>query len=226
MAFTWLPLGLKVLRNVETIVREEMDAIGAQEAPALLPREPYEATNRWTEHGPNIFRLQDRKGADYLLGPTHEELFAPVVKDPYSSYKDLPLAIYQIQNKYRDEARPGRILRGREFVMKDSYSFDIDDEGLQASYDKHRNAYVKIFDWLALVYVIVKRDIGRDGRLGLEEFLYMENGEDTVRSPGGTPRTSRRSWCRRRSRWTTPTCRPPRWWTRRTPRRSRRWSTR
>jgi prolyl-tRNA synthetase len=188
--YTWLPLGLKVLRNVETIVREEMDAIGAQELlfPALLPREPYEATNRWTEYGPNIFRLQDRKGADYLLGPTHEELFALVVKDLYSSYKDLPLAIYQIQNKYRDEARPrAGILRGREFVMKDSYSFDIDDEGLQASYDKHRNAYVKIFDRLGFDYVIVKAMSGAMGGSASEEFLAMaENGEDTfVRSPGG-----------------------------------------
>ncbi|MGH3459889.1 MAG: proline--tRNA ligase [Kribbellaceae bacterium] len=188
--YTWLPLGLKVLRNVETIVREEMDAIGAQELlfPALLPREPYEATNRWTEYGPNIFRLQDRKGADYLLGPTHEELFALVVKDLYSSYKDLPLSIYQIQNKYRDEARPrAGILRGREFVMKDSYSFDIDDEGLQASYDKHRNAYVKIFDRLGFDYVIVKAMSGAMGGSASEEFLAMaENGEDTfVRSPGG-----------------------------------------
>ncbi len=188
--YTWLPLGLKVLRNVETIVREEMDAIGAQELlfPALLPREPYEATNRWTEYGPNIFRLQDRKGADYLLGPTHEELFALVVKDLYSSYKDLPLAIYQIQNKYRDEARPrAGILRGREFVMKDSYSFDINDEGLQASYDKHRGAYIKIFDRLGFDYVIVKAMSGAMGGSASEEFLAMaENGEDTfVRSPGG-----------------------------------------
>ena len=128
--YTWLPLGLRVLRNVERIVREEMDAIGAQELvfPALLPREPYEATGRWTEYGPNIFRLKDRKGADMLLGPTHEEMFTLVVKDLYSSYKDLPLSIYQIQNKYRDEARPrAGVLRGREFVMKDSYSFDVDD---------------------------------------------------------------------------------------------------
>jgi prolyl-tRNA synthetase len=188
--YTWLPLGLKVLRNVETIVREEMDAIGAQELlfPALLPREPYEATNRWTEYGPNIFRLQDRKGADYLLGPTHEELFALVVKDLYSSYKDLPLALYQIQNKYRDEARPrAGILRGREFVMKDSYSFDVDDAGLEASYEKHRNAYIKIFDRLGFEYVIVKAMSGAMGGSASEEFLAMaENGEDTfVRSPGG-----------------------------------------
>jgi prolyl-tRNA synthetase len=188
--YTWLPLGLKVLRNVETIVREEMDAIGAQELvfPALLPREPYEATGRWTEYGVNVFRLKDRKGADYLLGPTHEEMFTLAVKDLYSSYKDLPLSLYQIQNKYRDEARPrAGVLRGREFVMKDSYSFDIDDAGLQASYDLHRKAYIKIFDRLGFDYVIVKAMSGAMGGSASEEFLAIaENGEDTfVRSPGG-----------------------------------------
>lgn len=188
--YTWLPLGLKVLRRIETIIREEMDAIGSQELqfPALLPREPYEATNRWTEYGPNIFRLQDRKGADYLLGPTHEEMFALVVKDMYSSYKDLPLSLYQIQNKYRDEARPrAGVLRGREFVMKDSYSFDIDDEGLQASYELHRKAYINIFDRLGFEYVMVKAMSGAMGGSASEEFLAIaENGEDTfVRSPGG-----------------------------------------
>jgi prolyl-tRNA synthetase len=188
--YTWLPLGLKVLRNVERIVREEMDAIGAQELvfPALLPREPYEAPGRWTEYGPNIFRLKDRKGADMLLGPTHEEMFTLVVKDLYSSYKDLPLSIYQIQNKYRDEARPrAGVLRGREFVMKDSYSFDVDQAGLQASYDLHRQAYIKIFDRLGFDYVIVKAMSGAMGGSRSEEFLAIaENGEDTfVRSPGG-----------------------------------------
>jgi prolyl-tRNA synthetase len=188
--YTWLPLGLRVLRNVERIVREEMDAIGAQELvfPALLPREPYEATGRWTEYGPNIFRLKDRKGADMLLGPTHEEMFTLVVKDLYSSYKDLPLSIYQIQNKYRDEARPrAGVLRGREFVMKDSYSFDIDDEGLAASYELHRKAYINIFDRLGFDYVIVKAMSGAMGGSRSEEFLAIaDNGEDTfVRSPGG-----------------------------------------
>ncbi|MEU4291573.1 proline--tRNA ligase [Kribbella sp. NPDC026596] len=188
--YTWLPLGLRVLRNVERIVREEMDAIGAQELvfPALLPREPYEATGRWTEYGPNIFRLKDRKGADMLLGPTHEEMFTLVVKDLYSSYKDLPLSIYQIQNKYRDEARPrAGVLRGREFVMKDSYSFDVDDEGLEASYELHREAYIKIFDRLGFDYVIVKAMSGAMGGSRSEEFLAIaENGEDTfVRSAGG-----------------------------------------
>ncbi len=188
--YTWLPLGLRVLRNVERIVREEMDAIGAQELvfPALLPREPYEATGRWTEYGPNIFRLKDRKGADMLLGPTHEEMFTLVVKDLYSSYKDLPLSIYQIQNKYRDEARPrAGVLRGREFVMKDSYSFDVDDEGLAASYELHRKAYINIFDRLGFDYVIVEAMSGAMGGSRSEEFLAIaENGEDTfVRSPGG-----------------------------------------
>ncbi|MEV6288797.1 proline--tRNA ligase [Kribbella sp. NPDC051770] len=188
--YTWLPLGLRVLRNVEKIVRDEMNAIGAQELvfPALLPREPYEATGRWTEYGPNLFRLKDRKGADMLLGPTHEEMFTLVVKDLYSSYKDLPLSIYQIQNKYRDEARPrAGVLRGREFVMKDSYSFDIDQAGLQASYELHRKAYIAIFDRLGFDYVIVQAMSGAMGGSASEEFLAIaENGEDTfVRSPGG-----------------------------------------
>ncbi len=188
--YTWLPLGLRVLRNVENIVRDEMNKIGAQELvfPALLPREPYEATGRWTEYGPNLFRLKDRKGADMLLGPTHEEMFTLVVKDLYSSYKDLPLSIYQIQNKYRDEARPrAGVLRGREFVMKDSYSFDIDQDGLQASYELHRKAYIAIFDRLGFDYVIVKAMSGAMGGSASEEFLAIaENGEDTfVRSAGG-----------------------------------------
>jgi prolyl-tRNA synthetase len=181
--YTWLPLGLKVLRNVERIVREEMDAIGAQELsfPALLPREPYEATGRWTEYGDNIFRLKDRKDADYLLGPTHEEMFTLAVKDLYSSYKDLPLAIYQIQTKYRDEARPrAGLLRGREFIMKDSYSFDVDDAGLEASYQLHRDAYIRIFDRLGFDYVIVAAMSGAMGGSRSEEFLATaENGEDT-----------------------------------------------
>ena len=181
--YTWLPLGLRVLRNIEHIIREEMDAIGAQELlfPALLPKEPYEASNRWTDYGPNIFRLQDRKGADYLLGPTHEEMFTLVVKDLYSSYKDLPLAIYQIQTKYRDEARPrAGLLRGREFVMKDSYSFDVDDAGLEASYQRHREAYIRIFDRLGFEYVIVKATSGAMGGSASEEFLAKADvGEDT-----------------------------------------------
>ena len=181
--YTWLPLGLKVLRRIEAIIRQEMNAIGAQELsfPALLPREPYEATGRWAEYGDNIFRLQDRKGGDYLLGPTHEEMFTLVVKDLYSSYKDLPLSIYQIQTKYRDEARPrAGLLRGREFVMKDSYSFDVSDEGLETSYQKHRDAYIRIFDRLGFEYVIVSALSGAMGGSMSEEFLARaENGEDT-----------------------------------------------
>jgi prolyl-tRNA synthetase len=188
--YSWLPLGYRVLRNVERIVREEMDAMGAQEVhfPALLPKEPYEASGRWTEYGESIFRLHDRKGAEYLLGPTHEEMFTLLVKDLYSSYKDLPLSLYQIQTKYRDEARPrAGLLRGREFVMKDSYSFDIDDEGLAKSYAAHRDAYIKIFDRLGFEYVIVHAMSGAMGGSASEEFLAIaENGEDTfVRSPGG-----------------------------------------
>ena len=188
--YTWLPLGLRVLRKVEAIVREEMDAIGAQEVhfPALLPREPYETTNRWQEYGDNLFRLQDRKGADYLLAPTHEEMFTLLVKDLYSSYKDLPLSLYQIQNKYRDEARPrAGLLRGREFIMKDSYSFDMDDAGLDASYMAHRAAYVRIFERLGLEIIPVTATAGAMGGSKSEEFLHpMAVGEDTfVRSPGG-----------------------------------------
>jgi len=181
--YTWLPLGLRVLRRIENIVRDEMDSIGAQELlfPALLPREPYEATGRWTEYGDSIFRLKDRKGADYLLGPTHEEMFTLVVKDLYSSYKDLPLALYQIQNKYRDEARPrAGVLRGREFVMKDAYSFDIDDAGLDESYQRFRDAYRRVFDRLGFDYVIVKATSGAMGGSKSEEFLARASvGEDT-----------------------------------------------
>ena len=181
--------GVEVLAKVERIVREEMDAIGGQEVrfPALLPREPYEATGRWTEYGPNLFRLKDRRDVDMLLGPTHEEMFTLLVKDLYSSHKDLPLTLYQIQTKYRDEARPrAGLLRGREFVMKDSYTFDVDDAGLQASYDAHREAYSKIFDRLGLEYVIVQATSGAMGGSASEEFLAVaEMGEVTfVRSPG------------------------------------------
>lgn len=181
--WSWLPLGLKVLSNIERVVREEMDAVGAQEVllPALLPREPYEATGRWEEYGAELFRLQDRKGGDYLLGPTHEEIFTLLVKDQASSYKDLPVILYQIQNKYRDEARPrAGILRGREFLMKDSYSFDLDEEGLAKSYALHRAAYQRIFERLGLDYRIVAATAGAMGGSKSEEFLApAEAGEDT-----------------------------------------------
>ena len=181
--FSWLPLGYLTYRKVEEIVREEMNLAGFQEVhfPALLPTEPYEATNRWTEYGPNLFRLKDRRGVDYLLGPTHEEMFTLMVKDLYSSYKDLPLVIYQIQTKYRDEASPrAGILRGREFVMKDAYSFDTDQSGLDVSYQKHRDAYIKTFKRLGLDFVIVSAMSGAMGGSKSEEFLApCEFGEDT-----------------------------------------------
>ena len=181
--FAWLPLGLRVRKKIEDIIHEEMRAAGAQQVhfPALLPREPYEATGRWEEYGDGIFRLKDRRGADYLLAPTHEEVFTLTVKDLYSSYKDLPLTIYQIQDKYRDEARPrAGLLRGREFSMKDAYSFDYTDEGLDASYQAQRDAYERIFNRLGLNYVICRADAGAMGGSKSEEFLHpIEVGEDT-----------------------------------------------
>ncbi|MFJ2591381.1 proline--tRNA ligase [Streptomyces erythrochromogenes] len=181
--WTWLPLGKRVLDNVSRVVREEMDAIGAQEVllPALLPKEPYEVSGRWSEYGDLLFRLRDRKGADYLLGPTHEEIFTLVVKDQCTSYKDLPVMLYQIQTKYRDEARPrSGVLRGREFQMKDSYSFDVSDEGLEESYRLHREAYVRIFERLGLDHRIVSAVSGAMGGSASEEFLAPAGaGEDT-----------------------------------------------
>lgn len=188
--YTWLPLGLRVKNKVENIIREEMNAIGGQEVhfPALLPKEPYEATGRWEDYGDGIFRIQDRSGADFLLAPTHEELFTLLVKDHYSSYKDLPVYLYQIQTKYRDEARPrAGLLRVREFIMKDSYSFTVDDEGLDEAYEKHREAYIRIFDRLGLEVVAVDAMAGAMGGSRSEEFLHPSAaGEDTfVESPGG-----------------------------------------
>jgi prolyl-tRNA synthetase len=188
--FAWLPLGLKVRRKIEAVIREELESFGAQEVlfPALLPREPYELTGRWSEYGDGIFRLKDRRDVDYLLAPTHEEVFTLLVKDLYSSYKDLPLALYQIQDKYRDEARPrAGLLRGREFSMKDSYSFDSSDAGLDVSYQQHRDAYERIFTRLGLEYVVVAADAGAMGGSKSEEFLHPTAiGEDTfVRSAGG-----------------------------------------
>ncbi|WP_105034390.1 proline--tRNA ligase [Cryobacterium aureum] len=188
--FAWLPLGLRVKAKVERIIREEMTAAGAHEVhfPALLPREPYELTGRWDEYGEGLFRLKDRKGSDMLLAPTHEEVFALLVKDLYSSYKDLPLSIYQIQDKYRDEARSrGGLLRGREFTMKDAYSFDYTDAGLDLSYQLQRDAYERIFTRFGLDYEIVQADAGAMGGSKSEEFLHPTAvGEDTfVRSAGG-----------------------------------------
>lgn len=181
--YSWLPLGYITLRNIERVIREEMDRAGFQEVhfPSLLPKEPYEATNRWSEYGPDLFRLKDRKDGDYLLGPTHEEMFTLMVKGEYSSYKDLPLVIYQIQTKFRDETRPrSGIIRGREFVMKDSYSFDLDDEGLAKSYERHRDAYIKTFNRLGLRFNIVSAMSGAMGGSRSEEFLApCPTGEDT-----------------------------------------------
>ncbi|HEX8305822.1 MAG TPA: proline--tRNA ligase [Jatrophihabitans sp.] len=181
--YSWLPLGMAVLANVERVVREEMASIGSQEVhfPALIPRELFEASGRWADYGDSLFRLQDRKGVDYLLGPTHEELFTLLVKGEYSSYKDYPLSLYQIQTKYRDEARPrAGVLRGREFIMKDSYSFDLSDEGLRQSYQAHRDAYERIFSRLGFDYRIVFAVSGAMGGSASEEFLApTPSGEDT-----------------------------------------------
>ncbi|GAA3138085.1 aminoacyl--tRNA ligase-related protein [Nonomuraea salmonea] len=220
--YSWLPLGKLVLENVTKIVREEMNRMGGQEVlfPALLPREYYEATGRWTEYGDLLFRLQDRKGADYLLGPTHEELFTDLVKGEYSSYKDYPVTLYQIQTKYRDEARPrAGILRGREFVMKDSYSFDLDDDGLKRSYEQHRETYIRTFDRLGIDYKIVFAQSGAMGGSASEEFLAPPRPPARTPSspatPAATPPTPKPSspprrppspsTTRRRSRsWTPP----------------------
>ncbi|MCQ9384947.1 proline--tRNA ligase [Brevibacterium moorei] len=188
--YTWLPLGLAVLGKIEEIVRQEMTRAGSQEVhfPALLPAEPYEKSGRWAAFGEGIFRLQDRKKADYLLAPTHEEMFTLLVKDLYSSYKDLPANLFQIQTKYRDEARPrAGLLRGREFIMKDAYSFDVDDAGLDVQYEKMREAYVRVFTRLGLPYVMVEATPGAMGGSGTHEFLYpSEVGEDTyVRTAAG-----------------------------------------
>ena len=188
--YTWLPLGLRTLGKIERVVREEMNRIGGQEVhfPGLLPADPYKASGRWEQYGPTLFTLADRRGNDYLLAPTHEEMFTLLVKDMYSSYKDLPAVIYQIQTKYRDEARPrAGLIRGREFIMKDSYSFDMDDAGLEASYRLHRHAYERIFARLGLDYVPVDAVAGAMGGSHSEEFLHPSPiGEDTfVRSAGG-----------------------------------------
>ena len=181
--YTWLPLGLRVLARVERIVREEMDAIGAQEVrlPALVPAEHYAATGRLQEYGDLLFRVTDRRGGDYVLGPTHEELFTELARGQCSSYRDLPLTLYQIQTKYRDEPRSrSGLLRGREFVMKDSYSFDLDDAALADAYARHRAAYVRAFTRMGLRTVVVSAVSGAMGGSHSEEFLApADAGEDT-----------------------------------------------
>jgi len=181
--YVLLPLGKLVLDQVTRVVREELATIGAQEVsfPALLPREPYERSGRWDEYGEDVFRLTDRRGTGYLLAPTHEELFAILVRDLCGSYRDYPLILFQVQTKYRDETRPrGGLLRGREFLMKDSYSFDLSDAGLEASYAAHREAYQRIFDRLGLRYAIAAAASGAMGGAVSEEFLAeTPAGEDT-----------------------------------------------
>ncbi|MFI7077737.1 proline--tRNA ligase [Micromonospora sp. NPDC049903] len=181
--YTWLPLGKLVLDRVAEIVRAEMAAIGDQEVhfPALLPAEPYRTSGRWTEYGDDIFTLADRRGAEHLLAPTHEELAALLVKDLFTSYRDFPVTLFQVQTKFRDEARPrAGLLRGREFLMKDAYSFDLDEAGLRAAYDRHRDAYRRVFDRLSLEYTVVHATSGAMGGSASEEFLAIAPvGEDT-----------------------------------------------
>ncbi|GIF47032.1 prolyl-tRNA synthetase [Asanoa ferruginea] len=181
--FTWLPFGKLVLDRITEVVRAEMAAVGGQEVqfPALLPREPYETSGRWAEYGDDIFKLTDRRGAELLLAPTHEEMFALLVRDLFSSYRDYPVLLYQVQTKFRDETRPrAGLIRGREFLMKDAYSFDLDDSGLEAAYAALRDAYQRIFDRLGLDYTIVAAQSGLMGGTASEEFLATTPvGEDT-----------------------------------------------
>jgi prolyl-tRNA synthetase len=182
--YTWLPLGLKVLRKIENIVREEMDLSGAQEVlmPMVQPKELWEETNRWEKMGPELLRIKDRHERDFCLGPTHEEVITDLIRNNVKSYKELPLNIYQIQTKFRDEIRPRYgIMRGREFLMKDSYSFNINEESLQETYIEMRNTYKKILERIGLEYKIVKADSGAIGGDASEEFhVLAENGEDTI----------------------------------------------
>ena len=182
--YTWLPLGLKVLRKIENIVREEMDQSGAQEVlmPMVHPKELWEETKRWEKMGPELLRFKDRHDRDFCLGPTHEEVITDLVRNNVKSYKELPLNIYQIQTKFRDEIRPRYgVMRGREFLMKDSYSFNIDEASLQETYLLMRNTYKKILERIGLEYKIVKADSGAIGGDASEEFhVLAENGEDTI----------------------------------------------
>ena len=182
--YTWLPLGLKVLRKIENIVRDEMDQSGAQEVlmPMVHPKELWEETKRWEKMGPELLRIKDRHDRDFCLGPTHEEVITDLVRNNVKSYKELPLNIYQIQTKFRDEIRPRYgVMRGREFLMKDSYSFNIDEASLQETYLLMRNTYKKILERIGLEYKIVKADSGAIGGDASEEFhVLAENGEDTI----------------------------------------------
>ena len=182
--YTWLPLGLKVLRKIENIVREEMDASGAQEVlmPMVQPKELWNETNRWEKMGPELLRIKDRHERDFCLGPTHEEVITDLIRNNVKSYKELPLNIYQIQTKFRDEVRPRYgVMRGREFLMKDSYSFNIDEACLQSTYLTMRNTYKNILERIGLDYKIVAADSGAIGGDTSEEFhVLAETGEDTI----------------------------------------------
>ena len=182
--YTWLPLGLKVLRKIENIVREEMDASGAQEVlmPMVQPKELWDETNRWEKMGPELLRIQDRHDRDFCLGPTHEEVITDLIRNNVKSYKELPLNIYQIQTKFRDEVRPRYgVMRGREFLMKDSYSFNIDEACLEETYLTMRNTYKKVLERMGLEYKIVSADSGAIGGDASEEFhVLAETGEDTI----------------------------------------------
>jgi len=182
--YTWLPLGLKVLRKIENIVREEMDASGAQEVlmPMVQPKELWNETNRWEKMGPELLRINDRHERDFCLGPTHEEVITDLIRNNVKSYKELPLNIYQIQTKFRDEVRPRYgVMRGREFLMKDSYSFNIDEACLQSTYLTMRNTYKNILERIGLDYKIVAADSGAIGGDTSEEFhVLAETGEDTI----------------------------------------------
>lgn len=182
--YSYLPLGLRTFKKVEQIVREEMDNAGAQELimSALLPAEAYQASGRWEVFGPSMFKLKDRNDRDFCLGPTHEELFTQTVIDCVRSYKEYPMTLYQIQNKYRDEGRPRfGIIRSREFVMKDAYSFDLTEEGLDESYKKMYEAYCRIFNRLGLDFTIVDADSGAMGGSGSQEFMVKSPvGEDGI----------------------------------------------
>ena len=182
--YTWLPIGLKVLRKVENIVREEMDASGAQEVlmPMVQPKELWEETKRWEKMGPELLRIQDRHERDFCLGPTHEEVITDIIRNNIKSYKELPLNLYQIQTKFRDEVRPRYgVMRGREFLMKDSYSFNLNEESLNESYLAMKETYKKILDRLGLKFKIVKADSGAIGGDASEEFhVLADNGEDTI----------------------------------------------
>src|SRR5919198_928133 len=184
--YDYLPLAKRTLSKIEAIVREQMDAIGAQEfyLPALHPAEIWKESGRWEVMGDNLFRLKDRKGGDYALGMTHEEVFTAIARAELRSYRQLPQVWYQIQSKFRDEPRPkSGLLRVRQFTMKDAYSFDVDYSGLDKSFEDQRRAYCRIYERCGVDYVIVEADSGSMGGSASNEFMvYTDAGEDIVAS--------------------------------------------